>query len=226
MSIASAIVFILTLVYALTGDNPFDGAVTAVLLGIFGVLTVVCLCISNAGGNAIYKIGFYVIHGGLVLLVIGFMIYGLFGEKYDVGVFRGETYYDSIRDTSGETEKMVELGFGFRLEEVYTEYHLDRDGVPTKDPKMYYAVLSVVENGSSVPKTFEISVNKPLRLNGYKIYLMAISNDGQSGATFLFKKDPAELTITLGMASTIIGAFLMCYSSGFVLKKKAGDKNE
>ncbi len=227
MSIASAVVFLVTLIYAFSGNNLFGSVLTAILLCLFGALTVVCLCISNVGGNVFYKIGFYILHGGLVLLIVGFMIYGALGTKYDVSIFRGETYYDSIRDTTGEEEKMVSLGFKFRLEGLQTEYHTDKEGNATESPKMYTAFLSVIYPGETQSQILELSVNKPLYINGYKIYLMSVSNDGQNGATLLFKRDPAEFTITFGIALTIVGSFLMCYLSDVPLRvKKGGARNE
>ena len=222
MAILSAIIFFTTLFYALSGENLFDTYLTAILLVIFGVLTLVCVCISTAGGGLVYKIGFYVLHGGLVILIAGFLIYGALGEKYDVSVYQGETYYNSIRDTTKEGgDRIVDLGFRFRLDVVHTEYHLDDEGKPTSSPKMYTAVITVIESGSDTPKTVEVAVNKPVHINGFKIYLMSMDNSGQ-GVTLLFKRDPAEFTITTGIALVIAGSFLMCYLGDVGKKRSAG----
>jgi hypothetical protein len=217
MAILSAVVFFVTLFYAISADNLFKTHLTTVLLVIFGALTLVCLCISTVGGGTVYKVGFYVLHGGLVLLIIGFIIYGALGKKYDVTVYSTDVYYDSIRDTTVSGEVIIDLGFKFRLDGVQAEYHLDEEGKPTSSPKMYSAVLTVIYPGEDTPKAVEISVNKPLYINGYKIYLMSMDTASQ-GATLLFKKDPAEFTITSGIVLLIVGSFLMCYF-GDVKKK-------
>ena len=221
MGILSAVVFLTTLVFAFSGDNFFNNSqlYTGILLLVFGVLTAICLCISVIGGNVTYKLGFYILHGGLLLLIIGFIIYGVLGQKYNVSVFKGETFYNSINDTTVEGGKLVDLGFSFRFDGIETEYHLDENGNPTSAPKMYTAYLTVLQNGSSEVQNIVLSVNDPVRINGYKIYLMSISNDGQNGATFLFKRDPSEFTITAGMVMTIAGSFIMCYLSELERKK-------
>lgn len=222
MAILSAIIFFTTLVYALSGENLFKTPLTAVLLVVFGVLTLVCICISSVGGNNIYKIGFFVLHGGLVILIIGFLIYGIMGEKYNISIYCGDKVYDSINDTtSPDGEKIIDLGFRFRLDGVYAEYHLDDQGKPTSAPKMYTAVLTVIDSESYETQVVEISVNKPAHINGFKIYLMSMDNS-QQGATLLFKRDPAEFTITTGIAFLIAGSFIMCYFADFDKKKLGG----
>lgn len=225
MAIVSALIFFTTLIYALSGVNIFNDSkeFTGILLAVFGVLTAVCLCISVVGGSITYKVGFYVLHGGIVLLVAGFIIYGLFGEKYDVSVFRGDTFYNSINDTTSEENKLIDLGFSFRFDGVEAEYHLDEDGNPTVAPKMYTAYLTVLYPNTDSPQRVEIAVNRPVHINGYKIYLMSMSNDGQNGATLLFKKDPAEYTVTAGMVMMIIGSFVMCFSSVNDKKRIGGE---
>ncbi|MBE6544393.1 MAG: cytochrome c biogenesis protein ResB [Ruminococcaceae bacterium] len=221
MAVLSAIIFFTSLFYALSGENLFKTPLTAVLLVVFGVLTLVCVCISTVGGGVIYKIGFYVLHGGLVLLIIGFLIYGALGDKYNVSVYADGKYYNSIMDTTKGEDKLVELGFYFRLDGVQTEYHLGDDGKPTSAPKMYTATLTVLNSGGEDPTTMEVEVNKPVYVNGYKIYLMSMDNS-QQGATFLFKRDPAEFTITTGIVCVIVGSFLMCYLADVRRKRSTG----
>jgi len=53
MAVLSAIIFFTSLFYALSGENLFKTPLTAVLLVVFGVLTLVCVCISTVGGGVI-----------------------------------------------------------------------------------------------------------------------------------------------------------------------------
>ncbi len=222
MAVMSFIMMIVTVIYATNGTNLFQTPLTAVLLVVFALITVACLCITTVKGRILYKIGFYVLHIGIVVAIVGFIVYGITGKKYDVNVFCDGRYYSAINDVSESSEgKMVELDFYFRLDDTYSEYYLDEDGKETKNPKHYVAYLTVIQDGGE-PETIELTVNNPVHIKGYKIYLMGMIDDvGMEGSTLLFKYNPAEYTILAGIVLIIVGTFVMCLLSDIRIKFKA-----
>lgn len=225
MAAISFVVMMVTFIYASSGTNLFATPLTAVLLILFAVITVVCLCITVAKGRFLYKAGFYILHVGLVIAILGFLIYGIAGKKYDVNVFCDGKYYSAINDVSQSSEgELVNLDFYFRLDDTYAEYYLDESGNETKNPKHYVAYLTVIAN-SGEPETVELTVNNPVHISGYKIYLMGMINDvGMEGATLLFKYNPAEYTILSGLVLIIIGTFVMCLFGDIKFGTKKAEK--
>lgn len=220
MGILTFVAAVITAIYATSGENLFTGPVAAALLSIFGILTAVCLCISSVNGKTLYKLGFYVLHIGIVVAVIGFIVYGIAGKKYTVSVLCNDTYYNAINDvTESSKGEMVHLGFNFRLDDTYTEYYTDENGNATSNPKTYIAYITFNKDG--VTDTVELKVNYPVTKDGYKIYLMGMVEDrGLEGATLLFKKNPAEYTILAGLVLLISGSFVTCFLGGISLKPK------
>lgn len=232
MAIASFIMVIVTAIYASSGENLYQTWLTPVLLIVFALITVVCLCISTVKGNFIYKAGFYVLHIGLVVAIIGFIVYGLYGAKYRIQVLCDGRYYNSINDLSEKSEgEIIPLDFYYRLDDTYTEYYPvenesgessnDSTVAQPKNPKHYIAYLTIMEELGN-PQTVELTVNNPIHVKGYKIYLMGMISDvGMEGATLIFKYNPAEYTILTGIILIIVGTFVMCLFSdiGFKLKR-------
>lgn len=64
-----------------------------------------------------------------------------------------------------------------------------------------------------------IEVNHPVRVNGWKIYLMNY-DEQDHGATFIFKYDPGEYIMLAGLCMVMIGAFVACFVRP---RQKAGD---
>ena len=81
--------------------------------------------------------------------------------------------------------------------------------VPRRSVKYYGGNVTIVNlaDGRSVTEEL-IEVNKPLRVNGWKIYLMGY-DEASDAASFLFKYDPAEYIELAGFWMLILGAFLM-----------------
>ena len=134
-------------------------------------------------------------------------------------------YYKAINDVTESSEgELVELDFYFRLDDTYSEYYLDEEGNQTKNPKHYVAYLTIIDEGGE-PETVELTVNNPLHIKGYKIYLMGMVNDvGMEGATLLFKYNPAEYTILTGLVLIIAGAFVMCLLGDIRIMPRTGKK--
>jgi hypothetical protein len=237
MAVITVIALIVT-IYIGTGGTapgkaPFWNAVVLFSLGFMGVLTVVCLCISSVGGKSIYKIGFYILHSGLVILVIGFLITNLASKdaayKLTALSVRQEAitsvqFYDG--DGDGKDDKLlstVVLEKGIALQSITTETY------ENGQPKHYEAVLAFVDkNTGKTVDTAVLTVNHPIRYQGLKIYLMTAEKDSVG---LLIKSNPGEFVVIAGIVILTLGTFVMCFSEGFSFRslfafKKRESANE
>ncbi|MBO4356446.1 MAG: cytochrome c biogenesis protein ResB [Clostridia bacterium] len=123
-----------------------------------------------------YRIGFYFVHLGLPLMLIGFALGTILGQSHysRVPVDPSGNYYTGISDESGE---VTDLGFGLKADSFTVEKY------DSGSDKQYKLTLSIYEpnnrtniyynSGKSV-----LEVNKTFRKNGWKLYLMEYT-DGE-----------------------------------------------
>ena len=220
MSVILGISLVLSVYIGFTGSNPnsalFGRILVLSLLGIMAVLTVLCVVFSSVGGKTFYKIGFYILHCGLIVLVVGFLLTNLTSKKYTVQLQTGSAKdsFSVFRFEDGNSFSFLER---MGLESVTADYYDDGS------PKHYEAVLSFYDR-ATLAKTGEktLTVNHPLRVDGYKIYLM--SEDADNGfAWLLLKYNPGEYVVLIGIVTLTAGAFVMCFS-GFERKRKGGQQ--
>lgn len=245
-----------------------EDRVTYLLIAImfaFCAVSTVCLL---QGKFSIKRIGFYLLHTGLIIMLAGGLIYFINGIKingaypvnryalssqavhsmeksnrikgeeyianfnsFDLGVsdFKVEYYepvYDIYQtDENGNILERLKTDIEINGEGYYDfgEYGLKKaedggniqlDGniyaVSRTSVKSYLGTLNIRNYKTGEKYTEEISINHPIRVNGWKIYLMAYSAE-QNSATFTFKYDPAEYVILTGIWAVIIGSFLMSF---------------
>jgi hypothetical protein len=98
-------------------------------------------------------------------------------------------------------------------------------------PKQYFITIEFLDGARVIVETKEISINHPVRFNGWKIYLMSyddktLSEDGSPTVMFrmLFKHDPGEFVALAGIIMTIAGTICMCIISPGItaIRKKRG----
>ena len=86
-------------------------------------------------------------------------------------------------------------------------------------PKHYEAELAVYDLNSGVIREEKtLTVNHPAYINGFKVYLMDMTGDR---AALFIKYNPGEYVVLIGVALTVAGTFLACFS-GFTKPKKSG----
>ena len=179
-------------------------AVAVIALIVFTILQIVCVLLYKGNGrNLIYRIGFMLLHIGLVLALVGCGVYALFGaEAYAPVPVGNGVYYSEVMKENGD---LLQFDFSVSVKSFQVEVYPD-----TGSDKAYYAVVSIV-NFSREETEFSLEVNKPIRYKGWKIYLMSYEKtDGITYTTLLFKKDPTEFITTAGFSMVIIGSFFMC----------------
>lgn len=207
-----------TLITGATGKAPtaekFGLVAVCICLFLLAAVTVICLFTSQVGGRAAYKVGFYILHAGIVALLVGFLLSELTVTKSYFTFPVGHSY-DRLEMTDGKSLVFDGSGSIFSLDE------LRREDYPDGSPKHYEATLGFYERSSGIMKRKEsLTVNHPLRIGGYKVYLMDMSGD-RTSATLLFKYDRGEYIILSGIAVLLCGTFLMCFSG--LPKRRRGE---
>ncbi len=231
LAVVTAALLVMTILASAGVDGVWSGMPVVIVLLVLGIAIAVSLIVFNPRRN-FYSIGFYVLHLGIVLFLIGSFVYTVSGSEIYVSPPNKSSFTDVIRYQmvqNGYTAEEVEefaskfynevgstkedgtteiksLGFNFRVADFKTEYYEDGKSV-----KYYEATLEFLENGETVEKS--LSVNHPLYYGGWKIYLMDVGVNqpfGYQEVRLLFKKDPTEFLSTGGILLILAGTFMMC----------------
>jgi len=122
------------------------------------------------------RLGVYVVHLSVVLLLLGGLIGSRFGFDGSVSIPEGQSA-DRIR-LSG-SGLMRELPFSIRCDDFTISYY------DTGAPSEYRSRLTVIENGSETLQR-DIVVNDPLRYRGINIFQSSFSQVPGDAATLTF----------------------------------------
>ena len=172
----------------------FGALAIASLIGIFFVKP----------GISIYKVSFYALHIGVVLFLVGMLMFSVWGEEVTqyipMGPRQNQDFMSKIvvKSHNGEPIDTFEFDFhmraGLRMEDFFIEPH------PNGKPKQFHARIEYAERSSGEGDRRQvlgqgqdadgtifdivlagedwISVNNPIRKNGVKIYLMSFTSEG------------------------------------------------
>lgn len=172
----------------------------------------------DGGGVQLYgqkgaytRLGVYVVHFSIVLILFGAVIGLLFGFNGYLNLPEGGL--SSV--AYSRTGKEKPLGFDIRCEEFDVEFYGSTDM-----PKKYKSLLTIIENGKPVSidgkESYEIAVNKPLRYKGVTFYQSSYGmvQEGGEKSIFRFKvrsKDgrAEDLNIKFGESFTLPGTELV-----------------
>ena len=130
------------------------------------------------------RVGVYVIHFSVILLLIGGLIGSIFGFKGFVNIPEGKTVNSIRLYNTGEAQK---LNFKIRCDDFNIKFY--DSGMPSE----YRSTLTILEQGNPV-LTKDIIVNAPLRYRGINIFQ---SNYGTL--------PPKEITLNFKSVSTSAG---------------------
>lgn len=213
----TAVMIGLTVADSVIGNGTsgiFSSVWIVFILTAFAVLQIVCLFMMKPAFS-LRKAGFYLLHIGLVLFLCGSFVFYLFGQSIPAYIPVDETMtYTNIQRENSDT--LVELGFGLGIKNFKVEKYED-----TGTDKYYEAILIIEDQTSLLQTEKKLTVNRPVRENGWKIYLMnyTASSDGSYDVYLLLKKDPAEYISDAGICMIVLGTFIMCFG-----RRKEGKK--
>jgi len=212
---------VLTVLFSAGVPVNFRGIAVTAVLTVGGILMAASLVFARPSGNLPKRIGFYLTHAGIVLLLAGFALFELAGDSVTAVVpVGGETYYSNIQRENGE---ICDLGFHFRVDSRQIEYY--EDGSEAQ----YYAGLAFADPVTLKVDGEWISVNHPVRRNGWKIYLMSFvyaADGGGEHVNFIFRRDPGEYVVKAGVAVLIAGTILELLVGNAIRPKKEGESHE
>lgn len=237
LAIVSAALLLMTILASAGVQGVWRGMPIVAVLSVFGVTLAISLVAFNPK-KSFYSIGFYVLHLGIVLFLIGSLVYAVNGEvtnaappnvksftptiEYqmkqqgiDVDGMKG--YYNQVgkRDGSGE---IIDLGFNFRIADFKTELYEDGQ------PKHYEATIEFLNPDNTVD-TEKLTVNHPIYRGDFKIYLMDVGTNyyGFQEVQLMFKQDPTEFLSDTGIILLLVGTFMICFIRP---RDKAEDKKK
>ncbi len=195
------------------GSDIFSNIGVVFLLIVYVVLQLICL-FRMKPSFTLHRVGYYLLHVGLVLFLVGHFAYYIGGDRTEVTLPVGSDTYGKIQrvDENGlPTDEFTDLGFqigvaSFRVE----QYPADENGRAAD--KFYEAALVTVDRTSLLEQVRPLTVNGPVHENGWKIYLMNYGGTEETGyrVLLLLKRDPGEVFSDMGIWFTIAGAFLLC----------------
>ncbi len=214
---------VLTVLFSAGIPVNFRGILVSSALTVGGILSAAALVFAKPSGNLPKRIGFYLTHAGIVLLLAGFALFELGGDSITAAVpvdENGGMYYSNIQRENGE---VCDLGFHFRADNRKIEYYEDGS------PKQYSAILSFADPVTLKIDRQEISVNHPVRRNGWKIYLMSFvyaADGGGEHINLILRRDPGEFVVKAGTAVLIAGTVLELLVGNGIRTKKKEDGHE
>jgi cytochrome c biogenesis protein len=113
------------------------------------------------------RLGVYITHLSLLIILIGGLIGSQFGFKGFVNILEGETV-DQIYERGKDGEIPKPLSFSVRCDDFNITYY-DLPGRKEKHVKEYTSLITILEDGKEVLKK-TIRVNHPLHYKGLAFY--------------------------------------------------------
>lgn len=158
-----------TVVAVIQGDvSILTGGLASTVFVIFAIVQIVCITLYQPG-RSVYKIGFYLMHIGLLVLLAGLAAYALAGDSITVQVPISQTgnYYRYVQNEDGEE---VDLGFAFKLTDFTVEKY------ESGGDRYYKTDVTFADPTTLATENDYLEVNRTLRRNGWKLYLMSYSD--------------------------------------------------
>lgn len=194
-----------------TGDSIFRSVWVVFILTAFVAIQVICL-FTIKPKFTLYRAGFYLLHVGLVLLLIGCFVYYIAGDVVSVTVpVDDSALYNQIKREEADEKgnDLLRLDFYLGVSDFTVERYEAEDGLPASD-KYYEATLRIMPEGTREVEEIELTVNHPHHEDGWKIYLMNYDRATESAVQLMLKYDPGEYVTLSGIWMIIAGVFVMC----------------
>lgn len=141
------------------------------------------------------RLGVYIVHLSVVVMLLGGLIGSRFGFEGAVNIAEGESADTIVLNRSGHP---FTLPFSIRCDDFDVQFY---EG--TQRPKEFRSRLMLVQDGREVA-TKEIIVNDPLKYNGIGIYISSYGPIDNDPSALKFDVD-SESTFTLSIRSAESG---------------------
>lgn len=145
------------------------------------------------------RLGVYVVHASVILMLVGALIGALFGFKASLRLDEGETT-NTVFDVKARTP--ITLPFSIRCNEFEVKFY------DTGAPEEFRSSLTIIENGQD-SFTEDIRVNHPLRYAGINIFQSSYGTAAPGEAVFEITdnttQDVTKQTIKKGQAIALPG---------------------
>ncbi|MCS7280491.1 MAG: cytochrome c biogenesis protein ResB [Desulfobacterota bacterium] len=116
------------------------------------------------------KFGIHLVHGSIILILLGSLIGLLFGFRGFIVLREGEEIdYVTKR---GRNSENIKLDFSLKCRDFRIEYYPDGS-----TPKEYITELEIIKNGTKVLES-QIEVNRPLKYAGIYFYQSSYGKEG------------------------------------------------
>lgn len=132
------------------------------------------------------RLGVYIVHFSVILLLIGGLIGSFFGYEGFVNIGEGETV-DTIR--LKRTNRPLKLDFAVRCDSFEVSFY------ETGAPEEFRSTLTILEEGRPV-LTRDIIVNDPLRYRGVSLYQSSYGNLPPESVTLSFTSVESGMSYT------------------------------
>ncbi len=176
------------------------------LLGGILILNLICSILVNLH-RLCSKLGIYLIHAGLVLLLVGEALSSIFSMETLLPLNIGEKKNYSI-DIANNQDESRYFPFWIELIDFKHEKHPGTDV-----PKSFSSTLKIYSNEGELVRAGLITMNNPLKYQGFTFYQSGFGNDDQQ-SILMVVKNPASLSPYLFSFLVIIG-FVYQFIYGF-----------
>ena len=137
--------------------------------------------------GTISRYGVYVIHGSIIIILIGSVLGLMFGYRGSVTLAKGEMKNAILKQ--GESPTPLPLGFAIKLRDFQVSFY------PNGEPKDYVSSVEVIDQGRVVRQA-DVRVNHPLSYGGATIYQATYGSD----PAFLFDIGGEKVRLLQGSA--------------------------
>ena len=143
------------------------------------------------------RLGVYITHLSLLIVLIGGLIGSQFGFKGFVSILEGETV-DQIYERGENGEIPRPLSFSVRCDDFNITFY-DLPGRKEKHVKEYTSIVTILDNGKEVLKE-SVRVNHPLRYKGLTFYQSNYGavHDVALGIQWVGKKEKTVFKVSEG----------------------------
>lgn len=200
MLITVCAVFLRYLSDILGYGNTFIKSLLIAVAIIFFVLQLLCVVKYRFSFK---KIGFFVTHIGVLLLIVGALLSAFLCKSVNFNI--PVNPYATYGEIQMEDGTVTEFGFDISV----TNFNLSLYE-NSNSPKEYEATLLVSGDATN---EYSLKINQPVKVDGWKFYLMGYDEAYHSYVSLYAKNDPGNLFLLFGFISVAVGTAIMCFSA-------------